>query len=899
MYLKRLEAVRYGELQGAVLGDLKPGLNLCHGPNEAGKSTFTSLIRHVLYGFPRGRVVERLYIPPAGDHRVGRLVFAGDDGDVVFERTEGVRGGEVGVATMGGREVGGDPLESITAGVGSGVYRTVFGFSLEELSDMGSLADIQSRLYATTAGLKVNPYDVVEDLRQQADGLWAPRARTKVLHTLGKKLRKAREDRRAVDEAAERFRVDRVRRGEVAAELVIVEQTLQTARTEQERLSALLGEGRRFEEKISENEETAAEVGLEADRAHREAAAIDVDEGLLAKTEAIERLGMRFELFRTEVEQLRRDEDRFQEVQRDLQRRARDMGENFSLDEASDVHFDLELENHLGEAEERIQNLRLERDAATRRAREAHNEHLEARANAVARSEEQGLGGDDVVRDVIGVRMESVDRLLTIGTSRETDRASLVPGIAAVVIAVVMVVAGLVLEDRHLIWAAVLPTVMAAALFVRSRLQSRRVPSEVASLVAVLGLEEVPTPARLVETRSRLEGVRQLWATEHQLGRKATAQKGAERTAAEVHDREWAAWLEWLEQHNLQTRSGEPESVRRVMRLLRDLRTRLEGRQELEALIEGRHASCREFVDEARKIGAESEHSEDLAAYEEIEHSVRSILARLGAAHRLDEKRRELKTEEANARGRAEAAEKGAHTALEGLESVIRRAGLGDGSLADLEAAAAVARRTTAEVEARRGEMLETRGTLDGRLQRAAEESESVRLRLAETGLEERITDTVENYAVRSLAARLLEQTLESYEAEKQPAVIQRAQEIFASLTEGRYTRLATPLGRFEPIVSDGSGTGKEPGKLSRATAEQLFLALRLSYVENLANAHPALPVIMDDVLVNFDDTRRMAAVKVISEFSANRQVIFFTCHTATVDAFKKAAPKGNVIGMG
>ncbi len=75
MYLKRLEAVRYGGLEGAVLGDLGPGLNLCHGPNEAGKSTFTSLIRHVLYGFPRGRVVERLYLPPAGDHRVGRLVF--------------------------------------------------------------------------------------------------------------------------------------------------------------------------------------------------------------------------------------------------------------------------------------------------------------------------------------------------------------------------------------------------------------------------------------------------------------------------------------------------------------------------------------------------------------------------------------------------------------------------------------------------------------------------------------------------------------------------------------------------------------------------------------------------------------------------------------------------------
>ncbi len=120
--------------------------------------------------------------------------------------------------------------------------------------------------------------------------------------------------------------------------------------------------------------------------------------------------------------------------------------------------------------------------------------------------------------------------------------------------------------------------------------------------------------------------------------------------------------------------------------------------------------------------------------------------------------------------------------------------------------------------------------------------------------------------------------------------MIQRAQEIFTRLTDGRYTRLATPLGRFEPVVSDRSGTAKEPEKLSRATAEQLFLALRLSYVENLANAHPALPVVMDDVLVNFDDERRSTAIRVIAEFAERRQVVFFTCHKATAEAFGAAA---------
>ncbi len=98
------------------------------------------------------------------------------------------------------------------------------------------------------------------------------------------------------------------------------------------------------------------------------------------------------------------------------------MGENFSLDEASDVHFDLDLENHLAEAEERIQKLRLERDAAARRAREARDEHVEARVTAArTKSRELGLGDDELARDVVGVRMGSVDRLLAIGAGPKTD----------------------------------------------------------------------------------------------------------------------------------------------------------------------------------------------------------------------------------------------------------------------------------------------------------------------------------------------------------------------------------------------------------------------------------------------------------------------------------------------
>ena len=67
---------------------------------------------------------------------------------------------------------------------------------------------------------------------------------------------------------------------------------------------------------------------------------------------------------------------------------------------------------------------------------------------------------------------------------------------------------------------------------------------------------------------------------------------------------------------------------------------------------------------------------------------------------------------------------------------------------------------------------------------------------------------------------------------------------------------------------------------------------------QDLAIRSSRLPVIMDDVLVNFDDDRRRSAVDVISDFARDRQVIFFTCHQATVEAFATAAKQHTLLEM-
>jgi uncharacterized protein YhaN len=890
MHLQQVEAVRYGGLEGSVLGPLQPGLNVVVGRNEAGKSTFTSLVRHVLYGFPRGRLNERLYQPATGDQRVGRLVFAEGDAKWVIERTEGAHGGEAVVYAPGGKEPDDAYLQEIVGGVGVGVFRTVFGFALEELSDLGSLGDIQARLYASTAGLGVNPHDVLGKLKNSADELWAPRARTKRIHVLNNELRAVREESRRLQELAERYRADREHRKEVAVGLETAEDALQAARLAEERLAANLGEGRRLEEKVRDEDAAASEHQRAAERAKREVASLVVDEELLARAEAVERMGARCELFRAEAEQLRRDEERLREVTADIERRITDMGEGWTLETANDINLDIELENRLYEEQERIREAQRERDDAARRASEARTEHEEARRSADACAREIRIAGRDGVAKEIGVRLETVDRLLALGATSQPAGAPWLPAIAAAVIAAAMVVVGFVLDDRLLAVAAAAPAALAVALVLRPLLMKRKVPSEVNSLLSVVGLDRTPTGAELMAMRGTLERCRRLWATEGDLGRISAAREAAAREAVDAFDQSWQHWLEWLKERRLKTPSNHPESVRRVLRLLRDIRARAEGRNELETAIARRRAVCEEFVEDALAIGAVAGDAKD-PSFEEVAHGARSLLAHLVAARKNADTRRDAEAEIITAEERAREAAANAVAAREELAQMLEKADLGaDATLADVEAALAVARRRTRELERDRGELLEERGTLDGLLQRNAEESTSARLRLVEAGLVERVAEALERYVVTSVAVQLVDRALEVYEAERQPAVIQRAQEVFSALTDGRYTRVTTPLGKFEPLVSGGDAPGKPPDRLSRATAEQLFLALRLSYVENLANAHPALPVLMDDVLVNFDDSRRRSAAKVIAEFAGRRQVVFFTCNVATAETFAQVA---------
>ena len=74
---------------------------------------------------------------------------------------------------------------------------------------------------------------------------------------------------------------------------------------------------------------------------------------------------------------------------------------------------------------------------------------------------------------------------------------------------------------------------------------------------------------------------------------------------------------------------------------------------------------------------------------------------------------------------------------------------------------------------------------------------------------------------------------------------------------------------------------------LSRGTREAVYLSLRLALVGAYARRGATLPMVLDDVLVNFDSERARAAAKVLRDFAASGyQVLMFTCHDHVRDMF-------------
>jgi len=143
--------------------------------------------------------------------------------------------------------------------------------------------------------------------------------------------------------------------------------------------------------------------------------------------------------------------------------------------------------------------------------------------------------------------------------------------------------------------------------------------------------------------------------------------------------------------------------------------------------------------------------------------------------------------------------------------------------------------------------------------------------------VETRIAKLTDFYEATVLALFHLEQAVLQLQQRFAPQLTAKAQELFAALTVGLYDRLL-----LDQQLQVQAGAENEDGLhaarwRSNGTVDQLYLALRLAMAQQLT---PSAPLVLDDALVRFDDTRHSAAMKLLQQQSAEKQILLFTCQT-------------------
>ncbi len=158
-----------------------------------------------------------------------------------------------------------------------------------------------------------------------------------------------------------------------------------------------------------------------------------------------------------------------------------------------------------------------------------------------------------------------------------------------------------------------------------------------------------------------------------------------------------------------------------------------------------------------------------------------------------------------------------------------------------------------------------------------------------ELGLvDEQLRQAIDRWRVVAMTGKTLEQVRRDFERDHQPIVLREASHHLARLTRGRYTRIWAPLDRPILRIDNADAETIDVEQLSRGTREQIFLALRLALVAAYARRGVRLPVVLDDVLVNFDQDRAAAAAEVLRDFAAEgHQLLVFTCHEHIFKLFK------------
>ncbi|MCX6877044.1 MAG: AAA family ATPase [Verrucomicrobia bacterium] len=152
-----------------------------------------------------------------------------------------------------------------------------------------------------------------------------------------------------------------------------------------------------------------------------------------------------------------------------------------------------------------------------------------------------------------------------------------------------------------------------------------------------------------------------------------------------------------------------------------------------------------------------------------------------------------------------------------------------------------------------------------------------------------RIQRDGERFVRLHLAISLLKSRIDRFREQNQGPFMEKASHWFSEITGAAFSGITTSYDAGDKPVIAGQRAGDSANRtvavegMSEGTRDQLFLALRLAGLELHLAEHEAMPLILDDLLVHFDDARSLHALTALHAFGQRSQVLLFTHHAHLV----------------
>ncbi len=897
---------------------LEPGFNLFYGPNEAGKSTLMSFFRAIFFGFPGRREAVDRYEPLAGGIHGGRVEVETTDGKGVSVILRPGRTLTGDVIIEDGSELSGEnakrSLQYILHGVSENIYRTVFVFSLSELQRLDTLEndEISAHIYSAGTGMgDVTLPEILKIVEEKRNRIYKQGGSAQVIPKIVKGLESIRSEISDIKRDRERYKSAVLEIETLKEQQKRLSHDIYGKRRERER-AARLKAGRENVHELLEVERQLASLqeikNFPVDGVKR---VEKYEESLSEKRRELQECRNQSETLQNQIDQSSIASEVL-EVEASINSVINDRSaERENLRRRDELESSVEL--FQGELSDAIADLGADWDEDRVTAIDVGNETLQN----IRVITDQLSEADITVEKAEGVynqakrnRDETCNEFEEYARNLERLKPTIQLKFFLIFGLPVMVLLGLFFWITYKPISGIIS--LTVILFI---------------IAGLYYLYNVVPKAFKAESREQQMIV--LDARERSI-------EEAEKSLAAARERYkivLGGWQAWLRDHGFKgglDRDGIFDLVEAIKRAKSIIGKRKDVESRIKSVNKRAHTYLarlnnllnvcglppatledlsqsifkiddmlkrqkmlkerRERIEEKRREVGVTEKT-ILATIKESEDTIRELIKQ-GGAQSVEEfrmfsdivRKRESLTERKNSIEIQLARVIGKPAEVERFKEEVANEtdpALTDSSLPTLES-------EITRMEEELASCTQDIGAKKNQLSELERKERLSELRLEEETLKARLRESLDEWSVSALCYKLLDGAMKVYERERQPFVLKFAGSYLGKITEGRYVRVIKKANDNTLVVETPEGQQKNVSSLSKGTAEQLYLSMRLAFIKEYANRVGPLPLIVDDILVNFDPKRAKATLRLINEVAGEHQVIMFTCHPATLNQCKR-----------